>query len=141
MLVIDPRLEIFALQHLLQRHPTVESNDIFKRHGSKPVAIANGFCPRRIENLKCLLAVSRRIRLDFTVGQLRPRHRATARIANHSSEIADDQNRLMAQLLKLPQFPQNNGVPEMNIGTWLDRHLISPAADGRARVFRAIRFR
>jgi hypothetical protein len=66
LLVIDPRFEIFALQHLLQGHATVESNNILKRHGSEPVAIAHGFRPRGIENFKGLLTVSRRVRLHFT---------------------------------------------------------------------------
>jgi hypothetical protein len=121
LLVIDPRFEIFALQHLLQRHPTIESNNVFKRHGSKPVAIADRFRPRRIENFKSLLPVSHRIRLDFCAREVRPRHRPTARITNHPREIADNENCLVAQVLKLPQLLQNDCVPKVNIGGgWID---------------------
>src|SRR5437667_10431727 len=90
LLVIDSRLEDSSLQHLLHCDPAIESNNIFKRHGSKPVAVTDGFCSLRIENLKSLLAISRRIRLDVIVRQLWPRHRSTTRVANHSREIADD---------------------------------------------------
>ena len=121
LLVVDPCLEIFALQHLLQRHSAVEANYIFKRHASKPIAVANDFCSHRIENLKSLFVVSRRIRLYFIMRQLRSRNRPPARITNQSREIADDENCLVAEVLKFSQFSQNDGVPEVNIrGGWID---------------------
>ena len=48
--------------------------------------------------------------------QVRPRNRATTRIANHSRKITNDENRLVTQILKLSQFSQNDGVAKMNIG-------------------------
>src|SRR2546421_101636 len=82
----------------LQCHSAVETNYIFKRHASKPNAVANDFCSRRIENFESLLAVSRRIRLYFIMRQLRSRNRPPARIANQSREIADDENCLVAEV-------------------------------------------
>ena len=53
--------------------------------------------------------------------QLRPRHRATAWVTDHSREIADDKNCLVPQVLELPQFSQNDGVSKVNIGSgWID---------------------
>jgi hypothetical protein len=49
---------------------------------------------------------------------------STARVANHSSKIPDDENRLMSKILKLPQFAQYDRVPEMDIGRgWIDPKL------------------
>ena len=102
LLIIDPSPEILALQHLLQRHTAIQANDVFERHRSKPVTIADGFGARRIQNLECLLTVTCGIRHDFLMGQLRPRGRTAARVANHAREVTDDENRLVTQILKLP---------------------------------------
>src|SRR4029453_10612456 len=58
LLVVNPGPEILALQHLLQRNSTVQANDVFERHRSKPVAIANGLRACRIKNLECLLTIA-----------------------------------------------------------------------------------
>src|SRR4029077_9326846 len=89
----------------------VQAEDIFKRHRAEPIAIANRFSPGRIENLKRLLAIRRSIGHYFFVRQMRPRSRSTARVANHSSEIADDKNGLVTAILKLPKLAENAGVP------------------------------
>src|SRR5207245_8642388 len=57
LLLLDPLAKIVALEHLLERHPAVEANDVFETHLSKPIAIKNSFGSRRVENLKCLLVV------------------------------------------------------------------------------------
>src|SRR5262245_23985072 len=57
---------------------------------------------------------------------MRTRDRPTARVANHSGKIADDENRLMSKVLKLSQFSQNNGVAKVNIrGGRIDSELYS----------------
>jgi len=47
--------------------------------------------------------------------QLRPGGGATTGIANHSSEITDDENGLVTQILKLPQLSQDDTVAKMNV--------------------------
>ena len=59
--IVDPFAEILALENLLQGDAAVQPDDLFKRHRSKPIAIANGFGAGRIENLEGLLAVTFRI--------------------------------------------------------------------------------
>ncbi len=124
LLLVDASPEIFALQHLLQRHPAVQSNDVFKRHRPEPIAIANRFGARRIENLERLLPIAYSIRHHFFVRQLWSRRGAAARVANHPREIANDKNRLMPQILKLSQFSQNDAVAQMNVrGGWINAEL------------------
>src|SRR5437762_10028919 len=115
VLFFDSRFEIVALQQLLQSDAAIQTDDVFERHGTKPVTVADRFCAPGIKNLKRLLAISRRVCDHFLMRQMRPCNGSTARVANHSSEIADDENRLMAEVLKLPQFAQTNRVPKVNI--------------------------
>ena len=115
VLCFDPRFEIFPLQHLLQRHAAIQANHVFERHGAKPVTVAHCLRALGIKNLKRLLAISRRVCDHFLMRQVRPRNGPTARVANHSGKIADDENRLVPEVLKLSQFSQNNRVPKVNI--------------------------
>src|SRR5204862_6479080 len=115
VLFFDSRFEIFALQQLLQSDAAIQTDDVFERHGTKPVTVADRFCALGIKNLKRLLAISRRVCAHFLMRQMRPCNGSTARVANHSSKIAENENRLVAEVLKLPQFAQNNRVPKVNI--------------------------
>ena len=90
VLFFDSRFEIFPLQHLLQRHATVQANYVFERHGAKPVPVADCLGARRIKNFERLLPVRGGVRHYFLVCQLRTRRRASAGIADHSGEIAND---------------------------------------------------
>jgi hypothetical protein len=55
---------------------------------------------------------------------VRSRSGPTARVANHSSEIADNENSLMSEILKFPQLPQHHCVTEVNVGCrWIDTEL------------------
>src|SRR5436305_12227730 len=47
---------------------------------------------------------------------MRARRGAPARVADHSREIADDQHRMVAEVLKLSQFSKDNRVAKVNIG-------------------------
>src|SRR5215475_9670103 len=58
---------------------------------------------------------------------MRPCNRPTARVSDHSGEIADDENCLMPEVLKLPQFSQNNCVPKVNIR----RRRVDPKLDAQ----------
>ena len=115
LLLVDARLEVFALQHLLQSHPAVQANDVLKRHGAKPVAVTHRLRARGIKNFECLLAIRCRICDHFLMRQLRPRNGTTARVADHSGEVANDQNGLVAEVLKLPQFSQDNRMAKVNV--------------------------
>ena len=42
-------------------------------------------------------------------------YRASARVTDHSGEIANDENCLVSKVLKLSQFVQNNRMAEVDI--------------------------
>jgi hypothetical protein len=53
---------------------------------------------------------------DFIVGEMRPRGRSSARVADHAGKIADDKHSLVTEILKLPEFSQDDGMAEVQIG-------------------------
>ena len=115
LLLVNARLKIFPLQHLLQCHAAVETDHVFEGHGAEPVAVGHRLRTRGVKNFACLLTVRRRVCEHFFMGEMRPCNGATAGVADHPREIADDENCMVAEVLKLPQFSQNNRVAEMNI--------------------------
>src|SRR4030095_10024693 len=87
LLVVDSGPEIFALQHFLQRRPTVDANDILERHRSKPVPVTNGLRARGIKDLERLLAVGSGIRQQFLVCQLWSPGGASTPVPDHSRTV------------------------------------------------------
>ena len=101
---------------MLKGHPTIEPDDFQEIHFSQPFAIKDYFRAARIEDLECLDLVGFGVGHHLLAGQHRPGCRSAARIAHHRSEIADDQHRDMAQILKLPQLEEIDRMPQMQIG-------------------------
>src|SRR4051812_10754043 len=110
---IDSVPEILALQHLLESDHAVEPNDFFKSHLSEPVAVGHELSSRRVEDLESLGSIGFGVRCHLFAGKLRPRRGTSAWVADHGSEIANDKDRLMSEVLKLPKLPQDNGVAEV----------------------------
>ena len=46
---------------------------------------------------------------------MRPCHRAPTRVADHSREVADDENGFVPGILKIPQLREGDTVTEVNI--------------------------
>ena len=69
-----------------------------------------------VEHLADLLDVRARVRVDRFARQHRPRFRAPGRIADARSEVADEKDHVVAELLELPELLQQHGVAEMEIG-------------------------
>ena len=80
-----------------------------------PVEVDHSFL--RIENLENLRLISLRILLNLLASQRRPRSRAPRRIADHSGEVADQKNRSVAEILKMFQLAQHDGVPKVQVGS------------------------
>src|SRR6266550_6356739 len=103
----DPLMKIFPLEHLLQRDPAIEANDIFETHCPEPVAITDNLGAHWIENFERLFSISFGISQDFIVRQVGTGDRTTTRVANHPGEVADDEDGLVTEILKLPKFTKD----------------------------------
>ena len=70
-----------------------------------------------IENLEDLRLVGFGVLLDLLAGQRRTGHGAAGGIANHAGEIADQKNGRVAEILKVLELAQHDGVAEVKIGS------------------------
>ena len=70
-----------------------------------------------IENLEDLLLVGLGVRVNLLARQRLARHIAARRVADQRSEIADEKNHRMPQLLKVPQLAHQHGVPQVQVGS------------------------
>ena len=68
-----------------------------------------------IEDFERLLLKALRVAHHLVVRELRARLRAAGRIADHRGEVADDEDRLVPEVLKLPQLRQRDGEAEVDV--------------------------
>src|SRR5439155_818634 len=90
-------------------------HDVFERQLRQPLAVVTHLGPLAVEDLEDLLGKGARVRLDLGPGEDRPGGRTPARVANQGREVADDQHRLVPEVLKLAQLLERHRVPEMNV--------------------------
>jgi hypothetical protein len=100
---------------LLKSHPAIELDDFQEIHFPKPFAIKDYLRSIRIENLESLKFVGLGVGHHLLTGQHRPGCRPATRVTHHRSEIANQQNREVTQILKLPQLKQIDRMPQMQI--------------------------
>ena len=107
--------EIVPLEHPRDRICRREPDDIRKLHLTEPLRVID--YPRfvRIENLRGLFEIGLAVFARFLERKLRPRFAFARRVAYHRREIADDENRLVSEVLKLAKFMQDNGMADMQI--------------------------
>src|SRR5262245_27612703 len=107
--------EVVALEHARNRHARAEAQDVREREAREPFAVAVDLRTRGIEDLEDLVRVRARVRLDLGRGEDGTGRRAPARIADERREVADDQHRLVPELLELAQLEEGNRVPEVDV--------------------------
>ena len=109
--------EVVAFEHTRHGHLSGELQRVDHRPFAEPFAVAADFGFFRIENFKSLIEVGFCVGFDFFNRQNRARGTASGRIADARRKIADDEHRLVPQILELAQFVENDHVPESQVGT------------------------
>jgi len=109
-------VEVLALQQLRNRVLGGEAHKLVRAHCSEPAPIEIDDRFLRIENLEYLRLVRLGIVFDLLPGERRPRDRTARGIANHSREIADQENCRVPEVLKVFQLAQHHRVAEMQVG-------------------------
>src|SRR5208282_4136115 len=132
-------MEIFALEHLRNRVLCTQPNEILSTELREPAAVEidhRFFCAKNFENLRL---VGLGILLDLLAGERRARGRAAGRVAYHAGEITDQKDDRVAEILKMFEFAQQDGVAEVQIGSGRIESRLH--AQRLARFERAFKFR
>lgn len=123
--------EVLALEHLLESDAAIEADDFFVSHFAKPIAVEDDFGFFFIEDFESLFLVGGGVREDGIAGELRAGGGASARVADHGGEVADDEDGVVAEVLELAEFGEADGVAEVDIwGGGIDTHFDAEGALG-----------
>src|SRR5581483_8015972 len=113
--IFEPLMKVFALDHLGNGELCRKPDPVCRLYFVEPLGIESNLGLLRRKNLINLRHVSFGIAGDVFRAERRPRRGTPGRIANHPSEIADQENRRVPEILKVFQLAQNHRVPKMEI--------------------------
>jgi hypothetical protein len=114
---VDAISEVLAMEHLLEGHAAVETDDVNERHFGEPVPVEDDLGFFAVENFEGLFPEGFCISEHFFAAELGPGFGASGRVANHGGEVADNEDGLMSQLLELAEFFETDGEAEVNVGS------------------------
>ena len=109
--------EIFAGRHLADGHLARQVENIEEAPFREPIAVLVDLGLAQVDDPADLGEIVDGVGLDLILGQLGARLVAARGVADQGGVVADNDDRRMAQFLKLAQFPQGDGVSEVNIDT------------------------
>ena len=132
LLRVDPvRLNVSRAGELLHGEVRGQVDDVAERHLAEPLAVAADLGADGIEQLEGLILVG----LGVAVEDLGRLHRAqrvlVRRVADQSGEVADQQDRLVSELLEQGQLAQRDAVADVQVG----RGRVNPEIDAQGTVF------
>ena len=113
--VPEPLGKIIALHDPCQRVLRSQLDHSSCAETVAPLGVITDFRLFRIENETGLRKIGHGIFLDLFAGQRWPRDIPAAWITDHGSEIADQENNDMSQILQLTHFVQHNRMAQMEI--------------------------
>ena len=129
-------VEVFALEHLRDGELGREANEVIRSDFANHSAVEASFVLCRIENFVDLRHVSFGVAHDFFAGERRARSGAPGRVADHASEVADQKNDGVAEVLKMFELAKKHGVAEMKVGrSGIESRLYAQRLAGGARFF------
>jgi hypothetical protein len=82
----------------------------------QPVAVKPDLGLLRVENFEDLCFIGLGVLLDLFTRERRTGGVASRRIADHAGEVTDQENDLMAHILKVLHFAQQHGVAQVQVG-------------------------
>src|ERR1700712_4892501 len=109
-------VEIIALEHARYGVLGGQANEISRTELIHPSGVESHFGLGRIENLENLRLVGLGVVQDLLASQRRASSALAARITDHSGEVADQEDHLVTQILKLAQLINKHRMPQVQIG-------------------------
>ena len=138
--LFEARAKIFAFEHAGEAIVGAEADNVDRVHFVEPFAVVADFGFFAVEDFEDLLEIGFRVGVDLLAGQRRARFGNAGGIADHRGEIADQEDRGVAHVLKMFQLAQHHGVAEMKIGRGgVDAEIDAQRLAGFER-FRELRF-
>src|SRR6187397_3082437 len=107
--------EVIALQHARYRVATGYLDESGGGHAAEPARIEIHACLPTIQDLEDLLLISLRIGFNLLSRQRRPCCVASGRIANHSSEVANQKRHFVPEGLELAHLVDQHRVAKVQI--------------------------
>src|SRR5262245_66096250 len=122
LLLRVPLTKIVPLQHASDTVLCTQMDQRFSRHGAHPPAVELHQSLRRIENFKDLPLVRLGILQYFVFGERDAGLRLAGWIADHTGEIADQNNHIMSEFLNVFELVEQDRMAQMQIRSGRSEH-------------------
>src|SRR5262249_33613576 len=107
--------EVVALQHALDGDPAGQRQDVEEVPPAEPLVVVTDLGPGDVDDLADLAEVATGVGLDLLLGEPGPGLVPAAGVAHQGGAVANDQHRLVPQLLEQAELAQGHRVPEVDI--------------------------
>src|SRR5450830_1021602 len=107
--------EVVALEEARDRVFRREADEAFGAEGREPLGVEGDARFLRVEDPEDLRLVCLRVREDLVLRELRARHFLAGGVADHSREVADQEDDRVPEALEVPHLPEDDRVPEMEV--------------------------
>ena len=116
LLVLESSMELVSFEHLRDGKLLREADHAFKSQRAEPLRVKSHLCLVAVEDPEDLIGVGLSVLVDFFGREHLAGGRATARIPDERSEIADEKNHLVAKVLEVLQLTHEHGMAQVQIG-------------------------
>src|SRR5437867_2476007 len=115
LLIVITLVEIVALEHPGHAVVRAKMDELLGRESVHPAAVEVDEGPLGVQDFEDLPLVRLGVLPHLFLRQRLAGLRDTGRVPNHAGEIADEEDHLMAHMLKVFELVEEEGVPEMEI--------------------------
>ena len=111
-----PLAEVVAREHLRHGEARGERDQVVQAQVAQPLRVVAHDRLRLVQDLRRLLEVGRLVRADRLRVDLRAQLVLVGRVADERRHVADQEHRLVAEVLELAQLAQRHRVPQRERG-------------------------
>ena len=139
LLFLEALVELVALEHLRHGEVGGEANHALEAEFVEPLGVEADFGLVAVENAEDLVSVGFRVLIDLLAGHRLAGDVAAGRIADERGEVANEEDDLMAEVLKVLELAHEHGVAEVKVGRGgIEAGLNAQRRAGLARFFEAL---
>src|SRR5690349_17231375 len=96
--------------------PSREPDEVGRVHGIEPSRVECDLRLLGVQDFEDLIFVGPGVVFNLFTRQRRASRILARRITDHPREVADQENHMMAELLKLAHLVEQHGMPKMQVG-------------------------